>query len=328
VDRFDVFVTRKIPAAPLKRVTDACHATVWPERLPPSRDVLLESVRGVDGILSLLTDRIDGELLDAAGPQLKVVSNMAVGLDNVDLAAATERGVLVGHTPGVLTDATADLAMALILSGARRLSEGQGFVKAGQWVTWEPELLLGLELRGATLGIVGMGAIGSAVARRAAAFGMEILYVDHDSRPEAESQSGARRVPTLAALLEVADVVSVHVPLTEETHHLIDAAALARMKPAAVLVNTSRGPTVDTAALVDALTAHEIAGAALDVTDPEPMPADHPLLALESCTVVPHLGSATRVTRDRMGNMAADNLLAGLRGEVPPNLANPAALSK
>ncbi len=326
MDRKRVFVTRAIPERPLRRLLDAVDATVWPGRTPPPRQALLDGVRGAAGVLSLLTDTIDGALMDAAGPGLVVVSNMAVGVDNVDIAAATARGVLVGHTPGVLTDATADMTMALILAAARRLSEGVDFVRAGRWVTWEPELLLGLELRGATLGVLGMGAIGSAVARRAAGFGMEILYASRTPRPEAEAATGARRVDSLGALLEAADVLSVHVPLTAETRHVIDRRALRRMKRTALLVNTARGPVVDTAALVEALRSGWIAGAALDVTDPEPLPAGHPLLELPSCTVVPHLGSATHATRNRMGEMAVANLLAALDGREPPNLANPEAL--
>lgn len=324
--RSRVFVTRAIPARPLGRLLDAVDATVWEGRLPPPREALLDGVRGVDGVLSLLTDRIDGRLLDAAGPALRVVSNMAVGVDNVDLEAATARGVLVGHTPGVLTDATADLTLALILAAARRLAEGVDFVREGRWVTWEPELLLGLELRGATLGVLGMGAIGAAVARRAAAFGMDVRYWSRTTKPEVEAATGAQRAESLEALLEEADVVTVHVPLGPETGRIIGRDALRRMKRSALLVNTSRGGTVDTEALVEALRAGWIAGAALDVTDPEPLPADHPLLSIPSCTVVPHLGSATELTRNRMGEMAVDNLLAALEGRRPPNLANPAAL--
>src|SRR4051794_35580426 len=318
-----VFVARRIPAAGLDRIVHECDATVWPGELPPSRDELLAAVAGCDGILTLLTDRVDEALLDAAGPQLKVVSNFAVGFDNIDVGACTERGVRVGNTPGVLTETTADLAFALLLAAARRMPEAMANVREGRWRTWDPLQLLGAEVHGATIGIVGLGRIGQAVARRASGFGMRVLYHARTRAPQdVEAALAATFVP-LPELLAAADFVTLHVSLNEETRGLIDGEALRRMRPSAILVNTSRGHVVDTGALVRALRAGTIAGAALDVTDPEPLPPDHELLALEQCLVVPHIASATGATRDRMARMAADNLLAGVRGKPLPTPVNP-----
>jgi glyoxylate reductase len=318
-----VFVTRVVPEGGLAMIRAACDAEVWAEELPPPRPVLLEKVRGIGGLLCLLTDRIDGEVLDAAGPRLRVVSNHAVGYDNVDVAAATARGIPVGNTPGILTETTADFAFALLMAAARRVVEGADYVRAGKWRTWGPMLLLGHDVHGATLGLVGMGRIGQAMARRAAGFGMKVVYYDPYFDAARAAAAGAEGSDTLEALLAEADFISVHVPLTGETHHLIDARALAKTKPTAVLINTSRGPVVDTDALVDALASGQIAYAALDVTDPEPLPADHRLLRLPNCLVVPHIASASWATRTRMAVMAAENLLAGLRGERLPNCVNP-----
>ena len=318
-----VFVTRVVPEGGLVPIRAACDADVWPEELPPPRPVLLEKVRGIDGLLCLLTDQIDGALMDAAGPGLRVISNHAVGYDNVDVAAATARGIPVGNTPGILTETTADFAFALLMAAARRVVEGAGYVRAGRWRTWGPMTLLGHDIHGATLGLVGMGRIGQAMARRAAGFGMRVIYHDPYTETARGAADGAVPVDTLDALLAEADFISLHVPLTEDTHHLIDVQALGKMKPTAVLINTSRGPVVDTEALYDALEADRIACAALDVTDPEPLPADHKLLALPNCLVVPHIASASWATRTRMAVMAAENLLAGLRGERLPNCVNP-----
>jgi lactate dehydrogenase-like 2-hydroxyacid dehydrogenase len=318
-----VLVTRVIPDAGLDPVREACEVDLWTEELPPPRDELLRRVEGRDGLLSLLTDRVDDELLDAAGPQLKVVSNFAVGFDNIDVPALTRRGIPAGNTPGVLTETTADLAFALLMAAARRIPESVDYVRAGRWRTWGPMLLMGVDVHGATLGIVGFGRIGREMARRGRGFGMEILYHDvQPASPEDEAQLGARQVQ-LAELLQRSEFVSLHVNLTDETHHLIDADALRAMKPTAVLVNTSRGPVVDPAALEAALRDGEIFAAGLDVTEPEPLPADHPLVGLPNCVVVPHIASASRVTRDRMAQMAAANLLAGLRGERLPTPINP-----
>jgi lactate dehydrogenase-like 2-hydroxyacid dehydrogenase len=318
-----VFVGRQIPEEGLAMLRAVADVDVWPGELPPTRAELLRAVAGCDAVLTLLTDRVDDELLDAAGPQLRVVSNYAVGFDNVDVPACTRRGIPVGNTPGVLTESTADLAWALLMASARRVVEGADYVRDGLWRTWGPMTLLGPDVHGATLGIVGFGRIGQAVARRAAGFGMEILYTSRTRvAADVEAALGAAFVP-LGEVLERADFVSLHVSLTAETRHMIDAAALARMRPSAILINTARGPVVDTDALVAALRNGVIAGAALDVTDPEPLPASHPLVALPNCLVVPHIASATRATRARMATMAAANVLAGLRGERLPTPVNP-----
>jgi lactate dehydrogenase-like 2-hydroxyacid dehydrogenase len=318
-----VFVTRVIPAEGLDPVRAACDVDLWTDELPPPRDELLRRVAGVDGLLSLLTDRVDDELLDAAGPQLKVVSNFAVGFDNIDVPALSRRGIPAGNTPGVLTETTADLAFALLMAAARRIPESVDYVRDGRWNTWGPMLLMGVDVHGATLGIVGFGRIGRELARRGRGFGMRILYHDvHPATPEDEAELGAARVE-LDELLAESDFVSLHVNLTDDTHHLIDADALRAMKPTAVLVNTSRGPVVDPDALTAALRDGQIFAAGLDVTEPEPLPADHPLVGLANCVVVPHIASASKVTRGKMAAMAAANLLAGLRGERLPTPINP-----
>jgi glyoxylate reductase len=304
-----VFVTRLLPGGALDRVAAEHEMEVWPDPLPPPRQELLARAPELEGLLSLLTDRVDAELMDAA-PKLRAISNYAVGVDNIDLEAATARAVPVGNTPGVLTETTADLAVALMLGIARRLVDGDAYVRRGEWRTWEPGLLLGHDLFGATVGIVGFGRIGQAVARRLEGFDCNVLH---------SSRSGG--VP-FEELLERSDFVSLHTPLTPDTRGLVGEQALLRMKPTAYLVNTARGPVVDTAALAAALHAGEIAGAAVDVTDPEPLPADHPLLEAPNLLVLPHLGSATHATRERMADMAVDNLLAGLRGERMPHQVN------
>jgi glyoxylate reductase len=301
-----VFVTRRLPGDALDRLAAAHEVEVWPDQMPPGRDELLARAPELDGLLALLTDPVDAELIDAA-PRLKAISNYAVGVDNIDLEAAAARGIPVGNTPDVLTDTTADLAVALMLGISRRLVEGDAYVRRGEWHTWETELLLGHDLHGSTVGIVGFGRIGQAVARRLEGFGCEVLHT---------SRSGG--VP-LEELLERSDFVTLHSPLTAETRGLIDDEALARMKPTAYLVNTARGPIVDSHALGRALHAGRIAGAALDVTDPEPLPGDHPLLGAPNLLVLPHLGSATEATRARMADMAVDNLLAGLAREPMPH---------
>jgi glyoxylate reductase len=320
-----VFVARIIPTEGLDLVRASCDADVWEDDLPPPRDELLRRVAGCDGVLTLLTDRVDDEFLDAAGPGLRVVSNYAVGFDNIDVAACARRGVAVGNTPGVLTDTTADLAWALLMAAARRLPEGDRYVRDGRWKTWGPLLLLGPDVHGATIGIVGFGRIGQAVARRAQGFGMEILY--HDVQPvpdEVTMPLGATYLP-LEALLPRSDFVSLHVNLSELTRHLMNATTLALMKPTAILVNTSRGPVVDQRALADALRDGTIAAAALDVTDPEPISMDDPLVGQDNCLIVPHIASASRATRGRMAAMAAANLLAGVRGEPLPTPVSPPA---
>ncbi len=318
-----VFVSRVIPEEGLARVREATDATIWEGDLPPPRDQLLAAVEGCDGILTLLTDRVDDELLDRAGPQLKVVSNFAVGFDNIDVPACTRRKLPVGNTPGVLTETTADLAWALLMAAARRLVEGDRYVRDGKWKTWGPMLLMGPDVNGATIGIVGFGRIGQAVARRAKGFGMRIVYHDLQRVPKSLEAEFDATYMTLEGLLAESDFVSLHTVLSPETKGLINAERLGWMKPTAVLVNTSRGPVVDSMALVDALRDGTIAAAALDVTDPEPLPADHPLVGLDNCLVVPHIASASRATRGKMASMAAANLLAGIRGDRLPTPVNP-----
>jgi lactate dehydrogenase-like 2-hydroxyacid dehydrogenase len=303
-----VFVTRQLPGEALDRLVAEHDVEIWPERLPPPRSELMARAPELEGLLSLLTDPVDAELMDAA-PKLRAISNYAVGVDNVDVEAAAARGIPVGNTPGVLTESTADLAVALMLAIARRLSEGEAFVRAGEWRTWEPGLMLGRDLHGAIVGIVGYGRIGQAVGRRLEGFGCELLT--------------SNRSTDLGEMLERSDFVTLHCPLTPSTRGLIDEDALRRMKSTSYLVNTARGPIVDTDALAQALHAGEVAGAALDVTDPEPLPADHPLLDAPNLLVVPHVGSATHATRERMADMAVENLLAGLEGRPMPHAVTP-----
>lgn len=323
-----VFVSRIIPDAGLSIVINSCDADVWPEELPPSRDAIMQKVRGMDGILSLITDRIDGDVMDAAGDSLKIISNYAVGYDNIDVTAATERGILVANTPGTVTETTADLAFTLLMSAARRIGEGIDHIRKGKWQTFKPLELLGKDIHHATLGIIGMGRIGMEVAKRARGFDMEIIYYDYRMRLEKGTSLRATMCTTLDELLARADFVSLHVPLNEETYHLINADSLAKMKPTAILINTTRGPVVDTDALHDALISGHIAYAALDVTDPEPLPPDHKLMNVPNCLIVPHIGSATIETRSKMAVMAAENLVAGARGTVPPHLVNPDVLAQ
>lgn len=318
-----VFVTRLIPEEGLALIREYCDADIWPAEPPPARRELLERVRGVDGILSLLTETINAEVMDTAGPQLRVVSNFAVGVDNIDLTEATRRKIPIGHTPGVLTETTADLAFALMLAAARRIVEGVRYVQAGRWKTWGPMLLLGQDVAGATLGIIGFGRIGKAMARRARGFDMHILYYDPYCREDPTAQELGAQCVDMESLLRESDFITIHVPLTPQTRHMIDERAFALMKPTAVLVNTARGPIVDPEALYRALKERRIFAAALDVTEPEPLPADSPLLTLDNLIVVPHIGSASVVTRGKMARMAAENLLAGLRGERLPYCANP-----
>lgn len=319
--RYPVYITRLIPEAGLGLIRDVCDVRIWEGQMPPPKDVLIREVAHCEGLLSLVTDPVDAEVI-AAGKHLRVISQYAVGVDNIDVQAATARGIPVGHTPGVLTEATADLTFALLLSAARRIAEGVDMVRSGRWHTWEPLCLLGSDVWGATLGIIGLGRIGAAVARRARGFAMHILYYDTTRKPELERELGVEYAP-FQELLARSDFVSLHCPLMPETHHLIDEQALRRMKPTAILINAARGPVVDTEALTRALQEGWIAAAALDVTDPEPIPSDHPLVSLPNCTIVPHLGSATVTTRERMAVIAAENLLAGLRGERLPYCVNP-----
>lgn len=311
-----VFVTRLLPEQAMARLKSECDANIWNGDLPPSRQALQESVRDAEGLLCLLTDKIDSELLSDA-PKLRVISNMAVGFDNIDVAAAAARGIKVGYTPGVLTETTADFAFALMLSAARRVAEADSYVRAGKWKTWGPMTLLGQDIYGSTLGIIGLGRIGAAVARRAEGFNMKIVYYDVFRQSELEKELGIEYVP-LDKLLSISDFISVHVNLNTETFHLIGEKEFQKMKRNAVLVNTARGPIVDNMALYEALKEKRIFAAGLDVTEPEPLPPDHPLLSLENFVVAPHIASASYVTRGKMAEIAVDNLLAGLKGEPLP----------
>ena len=315
-----VFVTRVIPDEGLNLIRKVCVADIWLGDMPPTRDELLQHLRGMDGLLCLLTERIDSEVMDAAGSQLKVISNFAVGFDNIDVNAATARRIPVGNTPDALTDSTADFAFALMMSAGRRILEGDRYVRAGNWKTWHPKLLLGIEMKGATLGIVGFGRIGKAMARRAEGSEMRVIYFDPTEKHDVVQNATPVDFDTL---LRESDFISLHTPLTPATHHLIDSRALTKMKPGAVLINTARGPIVDHDALYDALKQNRIFAAALDVTDPEPLPVDHPLLTLDNVIVTPHLGSASVAARDRMASMSAKNLIAGVKGERLPNCVNP-----
>ena len=322
-----VFVTRVIPAAGLDRVKAECDATVWDQPVPPPPALLRERAADCDGLLTLLTDKVDAALMDAC-PKLRVISNYAVGFNNVDVAAATERGIRVGNTPGVLTDATADMAFALLIAAARNVVSGHAYTLSGRWKTWEPLGHIGQDMAGKTLGVVGMGRIGMALAKRCrGGWGMNVLYNDMHRNEQAERELSARRVD-LDVLLAESDFVSVHANLTEATHGMFDAAHFRRMKRTAVFVNTARGGLVNEKDLYDALKSGVIFAAGLDVTDPEPPRAENPLLTLPNCVVAPHIASATVATRNAMAAIAADNLLAGLEGRKLPHWVNPEAAGK
>jgi glyoxylate reductase len=299
------FVTRELPGPALDRLRAEHEVDVWAHRSAPSPEELVAGAADAEGLLSMLVDRIDAEFLDQC-PKLRAIANYAVGYDNIDLEATRARGIAVGNTPDVLTDATADLTFALLLAAARRLPQAMDSVIAGQWRTWEPDRYLGYDVHGATLGIIGLGRIGRAVAKRASGFAMTVIHTGRDGVP-------------LLQLLTSSDFVSLHCPLTPQTRHLIDATALAEMRPTAILINTARGPIVDQVALREALITGEIAGAALDVTDPEPLPPDDPLLSAPNLIVAPHIGSATHTAREQMATLAAENLLAALDGQPMPH---------
>jgi len=322
-----VFITRSIAAEALDIMRAVADIEVWPDELPPSYDVLKEKACDADALLTMLSDRIDAALMDEA-PNLRAVSNYAVGFDNIDIAEATRRGIVVGNTPGVLTETTADLAFALLMAAARRVVEADSYTRNGLWKTWGPGILLGQDIHRATLGIIGLGRIGTEVAKRARGFNMEVLHHSRSRHNEAEQDLDIEYVPALDQLLARSDFISLHVPLTSETRHLIGANQFAMMKPNAVLVNTSRGAVIDQAALYQALKTRQIFAAAIDVTEVEPIPPDDPLLTLDNIIITPHIGSASFFTRHKMAVMAAENLLAGLRGEVPPYCVNPEALRK
>ncbi len=316
-----IYITRRLPIA-LDSLHQTARVEIWPERQPPPYEMLLDKVKQVDGLLCLLTDRIDKPLIEA-GASLKVISQMAVGYDNINIAAATTRGIPVGNTPGVLTDATADFAWALLMAAARRVVEADKFARAGEWKTWEPDLLLGASVAGATLGIVGFGRIGQAIARRASGFDMRVLYYSrHRCSAELERSLGVE-YREFEDLLQASDFVTIHTSFSQDSYHLFDERQFALMKSSAILINTARGGIVNPEALYRALSSGKIAGAALDVTEPEPIPSDSPLLSLENLVIAPHIGSASRQTREKMAEIALDNLIAGLKGDRLPYCVNP-----
>lgn len=316
-----VAVTRRIDTNALKQLEAIAELRYWDDDLPPSPEQLLDLLSGVDGALTLLTDRIDGEVLDAV-PALRVVSNLAVGFDNIDVDACTRRGVAACTTPNVLTQTTAEFALALTFAVARHIVPGAMAARNGDWKTWYPFRFLGRDLAGATLGIVGLGRIGRRFADMAHAIGMEIVYAGE------RADDGAYRQVDIDELLAASDIVSLHVPLTDDTRGMIGRDALAAMKPDAILINTARGPVIDTDALVDALNDGRLSGVGLDVTDPEPLPSDHPLYAFDRVTIVPHIASATSVTRHKMSSLAAQNVVAVLTGQEPPHCLNPEVLNR
>jgi len=316
-----IFICRKIPYAGLEMLRDSCEIDMWENDLPPPRKVILEKAADIEGILTMLTDRIDAEFLDSA-PNLKVVSNFAVGFDNLDIDELTRRRIPAGNTPGVLTDTTADFTFTLLLAAARRLPEAEHYVQDKHWDTWGPLLLLGVDLHHTTLGIVGMGRIGHAVARRAKGFEMNIIYHDTKRFPEIEEETGARKVD-FQTLLKASDFITIHTGLNESTHDMFGREQFEKMKSSAILINTARGPIINSRDLYLALKNCVIRGAALDVTDPEPIPKDDPLLMLSNCLIVPHIASASLETRTKMALLAAGNILSGLSGEPLPNCINP-----
>jgi glyoxylate reductase len=323
-----VFVTRLIAREVLDKLAQHTIIEVWQDELPPPYQTLLEKARDAEGLLTLLSDRIDEAVMNAAS-RLKVISNMAVGYDNIDIAAANRRHILVGNTPGVLTETTADLAFALLMAAARRVVEADKHTRQGLWKTWGPQIMLGHDIYHSTLGIIGLGRIGAEVARRARGFSMRVLYYDKVRLSAAlEKELGVEYVPDLTTLLPLCDFISLHVPLSPETRHILGEREFALMKPSAVLVNTSRGAIIDQKALYTALKSRQIFAAGIDVTEIEPIPADDPLLALDNIIITPHIASASFATRRKMAFMAVENLLDGLNGKVPPHCVNPEALKE
>ena len=318
-----VFVTREIAPEAIEMLRATADVKVWGEDRAIPRDMLLREVAGIDGLLSLLTEKIDDQLLDAAGKNLKIVANMAVGFDNFDVPALTARGIVGTNTPGVLTETTADFAFALMMAAGRYVVQGVEYVRAGRWQTWEPNLFVGQDIHHTTVGIVGLGRIGLEFAKRAHGFDMRVLYYDVYRRDAEFDREHAVEYRELDDLLAESDYVTIHVDLNEHTRKLFNAERFRRMKPNAYLINAARGPIVDTEALYEALKSGEIAGAALDVTDPEPLPVDHPLLQLENCIVCPHIASASVRTRTNMAKLAAENIVNVLTGKPPVTPVNP-----
>ncbi|MGA7762777.1 MAG: D-glycerate dehydrogenase [Candidatus Binataceae bacterium] len=336
VNEWRVFVTRPIAEPAIRRLAATARVDLWDDEMPPPPGELRARARQADGVLSMVTDRFDAAMIRAL-PRLRVISNLAVGVDNIDLAVATRAGIAVGHTPGILTETTADLAFGLLMAAARRIAEGDRYVRGGRWRTWGPKVMLGRDIHGATLGIIGWGAIGQTMARRAAGFGMRVIYLPgpHTARRARgrRSRVSARndRIDlataepmSLERLLAESDFVSLHVPLAAATRHMIGEAEFAMMKRTAILINTARGAIVDPQALVGALRAGRLAGAGLDVTDPEPISANDPLLKLPNVVITPHIGSASHATRLRMAELAVDNLIDVFEGRRPRHCANPA----
>ena len=322
-----VFVARQIFQEALDKLAAVSNVEVWRDQNPPSKKVLLEKVADVDGILSLLTDSIDHELMEAA-PNLRAISQIAVGYENIDVKEATRRGIPVGYTPDVLNGTTADMTFALMMAAARKIIDGVYAVRDGKWETWHPLHFLGQDVYGSTLGIIGMGRIGIEMAKRARGFDMNILYYDVNRRTLEEEETYNMSHMPLDTVLRESDFVSIHVNLTPATYHFISDRELTLMKPTAVLVNAARGPVVDPEALYKALTTKQIMAAALDVTEPEPIPHNHPLVNLNNCVIVPHIASASTATRLRMSTMAVENLIAGLSGLQMPNCVNPEVYTK
>lgn len=323
--RKKVFVTRAIAPAPLMRLRAAAEVSVWDGEMPPPASALRSALADADSVLSMVTDKIDARMI-ASAPRLRVISNLAVGVDNIDVDAATRVGIAVGHTPGVLTEATADLAFGLLMVTARRIAEADRHVRAGKWITWGPMTMLGRDVHSSTLGLIGFGAIGQAMACRAIGFGMRVLYLKHrsgKSRPMRDARLAGATGVSLRRLLAQSDYVSIHVPLTEKTRHMIGAREFAVIKPGAILINTARGAVVDQAAMVAALKSRRLAGAGLDVTDPEPIARRDPLLRLDNVVITPHIGSASIAARASMAAIAVDNILDVFAGRLPRRCANP-----
>ena len=317
-----VFVTRAIDPAALKRLREAAQVTVWRGEMPPQTLALRVALADADAVVTMLTDKIDERVIDSA-PRLRIISNVAVGVDNIDLDAATRAGIPVGHTPGVLTDATADLAFGLLMATARRVAEADRYVRAGKWKTWGPMTMLGRDVHSSTLGLIGFGAIGQAMARRATGFGMRVLYLERPSARSRDNRFAGAVGVSLPRLLAESDYISIHVPLTPKTHHMLGPREFSRMKSGAILINTARGPVVDQVAMLAALKSGRLAGAGLDVTDPEPIARRDPILRLGNVVITPHIGSASIATRAKMAAIAVDNILDVFAGRVPRYCANP-----
>ena len=319
-----IYITRRIPESGIKLLQESCDVEIWDSDDVVPRDVFLKAISDKDAVLCLLTDKVDAETMDVA-KSVKIFANMAVGFDNIDVEECTKRGVMASNTPGVLTGTTADFAFTLLMSAARRIREGHEFVQAGKWETWGPLLLMGQDIHHATLGLIGLGRIGTEMARRGQGFSMRVIYNDVVRREDLEQELGLEYAD-FDTVLQESDFVSMHVPYMPATHHLISTEQLAMMKQTAVLINTARGPIVDPQALYTALKSGEIWAAGLDVTDPEPIPMDDPLLTLDNCLIAPHIASASFNTRSDMSELAANNILAALSGERPPTILNPDVL--